>query len=884
MDAMVPARLRVEHDPDPLDVGSARPRLSWWLPDGIDRQTAYRIDAIVDGRAVESDPVVGDRSFLVPWPFDDLSSRSIVEWRVQVEHDGAWSEWSEPHRFEVPLLSRAEWTGDFIGLPGDGRDFGTRGARGAVLFRRTFDITEPVERARLRASALGIYEVTIDGVRVGERELTPGFTSYRSTLEAQNYDITELLAPGRHELISTVTDGWYRGSVGFTREEFSYGDRLAFIAQIDVTDTDGTSVVLATDRSWEVACGGPIVAADLMEGESIDLRRPLPTAWVAVEPVTVDPSVVIASSPAPPTRRIAEVVPERIVRLDADRQIIELPININGWMRLDASTLGPAGTEVTLTHGESLADDGDVDMAPLLAFDFMTQAPLGHGQVDHVVSAGPEGPDFEPRHTTHGFQYVRVDGAPDLDIDKVRGVLVHTDLTRTGWFTCSEPMLDRLHDAAVLSFVDNACEIPTDCPQRERAGWTGDWQLFVPTAAFLFDVAGFTDRWLRDLASDQWPDGRVTNFVPDPSGPEARSHPVADFMTGSSGWGDAATIVPFEMWRAYGDLDLLRRQYPSMVAWVEWALGVARDRRHATREAARPIAAPHEEYLWDAGFHWGEWSEPGAAGADNIDVLSGKVDQGYVATAYLARSLGILAETAALLGDDRADEWGDLQRRVRAAWASEYLDANGHLTVSTQATLCRALAFDLIPIDARDQILSDLIEEIEAADFHITTGFLTTPYLLPTLADCGRIDMAYRLLLQRSAPSWLVMMDAGATTIWENWERPTAEHPGSANHYSKGAVVSFLHRYVAGLRPIDGVAAYERFLVAPMPGGGIESASARLDTPRGRISVAWRRADAALELDLLVPPAATAEVLLPSGERFTVGTGQHSFRGAWQGV
>jgi alpha-L-rhamnosidase len=870
-----PTRPRIEHSPLGLGIGCARPRLSWWLPEGSHHQAGYRVEATIDGGGALVAEVASSESVLRPWPFDALDSRARVTWRVQVLVDGEWSECSERCDFEVGLLHRSDWEGQFVGLPGDGRSFGARGDRGAIHLRRRFTVEGAPVRARLRATALGIYELHLDGRRVGDLELTPGFTAYRSTLEAQTYDVTELLTPGEHEVVATLTDGWYRGSVGFTREEFSFGDRLALLAQLELHDADGGLTVVATDEGWEVTDHSPIVAADLMEGERVDLRRPFPPVdgWVPVEPVPVAERVAIVVSPAPPTRAVASFAPDSVVRLDADRQVVSLPVNINGWLRIASGGLGPVGTEIRLSHGEVLGDDGDVDMEQLDVLDFMTQQPLGPNQIDTVVSGGPGGPGFEPRHTTHGFQHVRVEGAPDLSVDGVEGVLVHTDMRRTGWFRCSHPGLERLHEAAVLSFVDNACEIPTDCPQRERAGWTGDWQLFAPTAAFLYDVAGFTDRWLRDLAADQWPDGRVTNHVPDPVGPAGMANEVAAFLTGASGWGDAATLVPWAMWEAYGDEGLLERQYPSMVAWVRFALGVAESRRHPTREAARPTPAAHENRIWDAGFHWGEWCEPDA---DGMAVFSGQEDQGHVATAYLARSLDVLARTARLLErDDEAATWSAEANAVRAAWRAEFVDDEGRVTPRTQANLCRALAFDLVDPADRAAVFDDLVTLVEDADFHVGTGFLTTPFLLPTLADEGREDVAFRLLLQETSPSWLAMIDAGATTIWENWEGVANDIHASLNHYSKGAVVSFLHRYVAGIRMVDGEAAYRRFEVRPVRGGGLTWAEAELDSPYGRIRSAWRLDTGRFDLAVDVPPGTAATVVLPDGTATEVGPGHH---------
>jgi alpha-L-rhamnosidase len=580
--------------------------------------------------------------------------------------------------------------------------------------------------------------------------------------------------------------------------------------------------------------------------------------------------------------------------------VVDLGQNINGWIRL--TDLGPAGTTITLTHGEWLAADGDVtvqNLEPNLPF---LPHPLPAGQVDRVVSFGLPGEVFEPRLTTHGFQYVRIEGHPDdLTVDDVRGVFVHTDMRRTGWFASSDERLDRFHEAAVRSFRGNACDIPTDCPHRERHGWTGDWQLYVPTAAFLYDVAGLSTKWLRDVAVDQWPDGTIANVSPTPRH-EGREGPIG-FLNGSAGWGDAAVIVPWEIYRAYGDVQLLDELWPTMVRWLDRAERMAREERHPDRAARRPKPAAHEKYLWDTGFHWGEWLEPGE-GPGPMDQFVA-ADKGEVATAFYAHSAGLMARIAALLGkDDDAARYGELAGNVRAAWQAEYLDVGGlptapgasqrgtseertgarsqpdgycRLIPDTQANHVRALAFELVPEELRGAVAERLVELIRKADIHLGTGFLSTPDLLPVLANTGNADVAYELLFQDTEPSWLGMVDRGATTVWERWDGVSADgvpHE-SLNHYSKGAVISFLHRYTAGIELVE--PAYRRFRVQPRPGGGLTTAEAAHESPYGRIESAWRIEDGVLHLRVVVPAGTEASVVLPDGTTSIAAPGGHTF-------
>jgi alpha-L-rhamnosidase len=874
-----PTRLRVEHLDSPFGIDVREPRLSWRLPDGSRTQVAYRLT----GDAWDSGRVESDRSVLVPYGGPALRSGQVVRWRVKVWTDAGESDWSEPASWEMGLLEASDWVARWI--EPTAREH-ARIQRPARHLRCFFALDRPVVRARCYATAHGVYELFLNDHRVGDVELAPGFTSYSKRLCVQTYDVTDLLTVGENALGAVLSDGWFRGQVGNTRERDVFGDRLALLVQLHIELADGSRRVIATGPEWRWS-DGAILGADLIEGQIVDLRRERagwcsPGAahegWSDVRVVDYDPGVLCAS-PAPPVRRIEELRPVAVERFRPHRHVVDFGQNINGWVRL--SNLGPTGTTLTLTHGEARDSAGDVTVEHLRPTHWKDQRLLSAGQVDVVTSAGRAGEVFEPRHTTHGFQYLRIDGHPgEVAADEVTGVVVHSDLRRTGWFRCSDDRINRLHDAAVWSFRGNACDVPTDCPTRERAPWTGDWQIFLPTAAFLYDVAGFATKWLSDLAADQRVDGVVRNFAPDIAPPGADEHPVKKFLEGSAGWGDAAVFVPWEIWRAYGDERVLERQWPSMVAWVEFEARSARSGRHPSRVERRPSPAPHEQYLWDTGFHWGEWCEPDREGDDFFAKHLGD-DFGIIATAYFARSSEFLARVAKLLNrEGDAERYARLASEVRAAWCTEFLTADGALRSDRQADYARALAFDLVPVHERAGIAARLVELIRAAGTHLNTGFLGTPYLLPVLADSGHLDVAYELLLQRTPPSWLAMIDRGATTIWEHWEGidATGGAHASLNHYSKGAVVSFLHTHTAGIRILEGAPGYRRFLVAPMPGGGITWAEAAHDCPYGRIESSWRLEDGVLHLEVRVPAGTVAEVKLPDGRSVEAPPGRSTHR------
>jgi alpha-L-rhamnosidase len=779
-----------------------------------------------------------------------------------------------------PLPAAGRWTAQWIepAEPAGGPPV----QRPAYHLAGEVTISGPVASAWLHATAHGIYEAFINGARVSDEELRPGFTAYRSRLQVQSHDVTGLVTQGVNVLGALVSDGWWRGQHGFLRLADAYGPATGFLAELHVELRGGGTIVVGTGPSWRSA-PSHILAADLMAGEVHDMRRRLP-GWA--EPGTErsgwDPVRVawhgygqLCPAAGPPCRRVQELPAVSVTELAPGRHVADFGQNSNGWIRL--RNLGPAGTRLTITYGEYLDAAGDVTQDNIKDSPLAPERPGLPFQTDVVVSAG-DGSAFEPRHSTKGFRFARVEGFPGpLAPADISSIVVHTDLRGAGAFECSDERVNRLHRAAEWSFRGNACEIPTDCPTRERSGWTGDWQLYVATAAYLYDVADFSARWLADLAADQRDNGAVTHIVPDPD----PDNPVAAALAGSAGWGDAAVHVPWEVYQATGDTAILAAQYESMRRWVDFAAARAASGRHPAREKAYPAPRPHDAYLWDTGWHFGEWLEPGTDALSAAQQLMA-ADHGPVATAYLHRSAAELAAIAAILEDPAAaEQYATLAERTLDAWRREFTGDDGQVRPATQANLVRALAFGLIPALQREAAAAELVTLIRAAGTHLGTGFLATPFLLPVLADHGYLDVAYELLLQDTPPSWLAMTDQGATTIWENWEpaRDDATMADSLNHYSKGAVISFLHRYTAGLQIAE--PGYRRFRVAPRPGGGITSARTRHDSPHGAIVVAWSLDGPEGRLDLTVPDGTRADVALPGRAPAELGPGTHHL--TWKG-
>jgi alpha-L-rhamnosidase len=829
------------------DTSSPRPLLSW-KPGG---SGPWQVHARIDG--VTLPPATVAQHLFAAWPWRDLASGETVEWRVD---DSTWS------TFEVGLFDE-DWTASWISpaepvIP-------PLGQRPAYTLRGRFEVTGEVARARLYSTALGVYEAFVNGDRADDAELTPGATSYADTLYAQACDVTAALRPGANTVEVLLSDGWYRGMNGTWRKPGAWGERTAARLELHVRYTDGSTRIVRSDGDW-TSQPSVVTAADLMNGQTTDFTADLPEpAPVLVDAVTAPP---VAYSPAPPVRRVQQLPPRDVRRHTNGSWIVDFGQNAAGWIRLD--DLGPAGTRTVVDYGEHLGPDGDLDTSHLDSAK-PGQPPIPFVQRDEVVSDGRSG--FEPRHTVHGFRYARFNRHPGDVVMQV----VHTDLRRTATFTCGDNDINRLHEIADWSFRGNAVDIPTDCPTRERLGWTGDYQVFAPTAARLYDVDGFSRKWLRSVRDDQLDDGRIVNTSPDHARLKTIANPEADIITGSAGWGDAIVHVPWVLYETYGDHQVLAENFDAMTRWVEWALGKARHNRHSSRAERSADPLPHEEFLWDGSFHWGEWLEPDGLSPAKDPIGWFTADKGEVGTAYLYRSTRTLAASAAVLGRlAEAEHYTAIAERVRAAWQTEFLDAGSR----TQAFYVRALAFDLVPDHLRARFAEELVALIRAAGFHLGTGFLSTADLLPVLADTGYADVAYALLYQRTSPSWLGMLDRGATTIWEDWDGVDADGTATAslNHYSKGAVIRFLHTHTLGLRQAPGSVAWERFVVAPIPDARIGWAGGTFDSPQGVITVSWHLEDGDLAVDVDVPPGATAQLVLPAGESVALGPGRHAQR------
>ncbi len=717
-----------------------------------------------------------------------------------------------------------------------------------------------VVRGTLHASALGVFEAFVGGHPVSDDVLSPGWSAYEWRLRYRTYDVAALLpVPGESAVLGlALGNGWACGRLGWSGRGGFYAEEPAGLCELEVEFADGHVQTVVTDGTWR---SGPsaVTANDLYDGQSIDARRRddgwlAPDAdllgWAGVRSVAFD-TERLAPYVGPAVRR-QEVVPaQRVWTSPTGATLVDFGQNLVGWLRFIVQ--GEAGTTITLRHAEVLEHD-ELGVRPLRT---------AKATDTLVLSGGVD--TFEPTFTFHGFRYAEVTGWPgELKPGDLEAVVVHSDLVRTGEFECSNETLNQLHRNVVWGLRGNFVDVPTDCPQRdERLGWTGDLAVFAPTAAYLYDVRGFLDDWMADLAAEQsHADGMVAFVVPDvlkymeiPAGfPDQDSTAI---------WSDVAVWLPWSLWQAYGDADMLARHVPAMLAHLR-----------------RVQTLLSDTGLWDASFQFGDWLDPDAP---PDKPAAAKADTGVVATASVYRSAVMTAQAARLVGRaEDAREMDRLAQRLRAAFQEHYVTAGGVVLSDCQTVYALGIWFGLLDADQNEVAGRRLAQLVEQADFTISTGFAGTAYVLDALVATGHVDAAYRMLLQPENPGWVYPITMGATTVWERWDSMLPDgsiNPGemtSFNHYALGGVADFVHRVVAGIAPAR--PGYASVLVAPRPGGGITWAKGRLSTVHGVVATSWSvDGDGALTLDIEVPDGVGAVVSLPGADDAEVGPGRHRF-------
>lgn len=856
-------RLRCEYLVNPLGIDEKKPRLSWIMESNRRGafQSAWRVlasscaELLACGKADlwDSGRIEDDRCVHIVYEGAPLMSRQSCYWQVQIWDDQGKSAVSDTAFWTMGLLKESDWQADWIAA---GPDYLNRFnyAKKATLtesgsppwFRKVFKVKNSVRKAVLYASARGLLELHLNGRRVGDDIFVPEWTDYNKRIHYRTYDVTELIQAGDNVLGAILGDGWYSGYVGWQETRGRYGLENSLLIQLEITLADGTKQIITSDNTWKCAAG-PILSSDFMMGEVYDARLELvgwskpdfdDKAWSSVR-VVLPPKVVLAAQRSEPVRIIETIKPISVRKSPLGTWIYDLGQNIAGWVRLTVN--GPAGTRITLRHGERLNPDGTL----------YTENLRRAKATDIYILSGRGQEVWQPHFTFHGFQYVELAGLDEQPPDgTLIGCVVHSAMPHAGRFECSHPGINRLWLNILWSQKDNFLSVPTDCPQRdERLGWTGDAQVFSRTASYNMDVAAFFTKWMIDVEDAQTPEGIFPDTAPRLR--EETNFVGLDGLGGAAGWADAGIIIPYLLWRVYDDTRIIERHYDAMAAWLEY---IQRTNPNGIR-------------CNELGNNYGDW----LCIPSDTTFRTQSPMKTLLATAYWADDAAKMSKMAKAIGRRQdAVRFQAVFEYVRRAFQKEFLLENGRLSVNTQTAYLLAIAFDLLPPQARVQAAEHLIENIKNCGWHLSTGFIGVSHLNPVLTAIGRADAAWRLLLNEDYPSWLYPVLHGATTIWERWNGWTEAEGffnpqmNSFNHYSLGSVGEWLFRCAAGIELDPRINGFKKILFRPFPGGGLTYAGADYHSIYGLIKSWWQRNGDILIYDITVPANASGRVYLPS--------------------
>ena len=836
---------RVEYVSNPIGIDVLRPRFSWEIKANVRniKQIAYEVrvsytdDHLRNGGPYlwSSDKVQTDSSNQIVYEGPLPKAFDRLYWTVRIwDNQNHITDWSPVGIWETGPLGPSDWKALWVEAdqPSDGKE------NPSPMFRKTFRLKKDIKSARLYITAHGVYQVEINGQKPNDWLFNPGWTSYNKHLQYQTYDLTSLLQKGENAIGVTIGNGWYRGMFRWDNIQNMYGNKLGLLAHLNIEYTDGSRAQVISDKSWKWSTG-PILMSEIYHGEKYDARLEIP-GWSTAnfqdknwKPVTVGiyDNRNLAAQSGPHVRPLITLAPVSIFTAPNGDTLADMGQNMVGWIRLKVQ--GRAGSKITLHHAEVLDKDGN------MYYDNLRTAK----QIIEYTLRGGDTKEYEPHFTFQGFRYVKISGLKKLpEKDQISGIVIFSDMDPAGDFACSDPMINQLQHNIQWGQIGNFLDVPTDCPQRdERMGWTGDAQVFAPTACFNRDAATFYTKWLKDVAFDQFPDGRIPHVVPDvlKSG-------------GSTGWADVAVILPWTLYRQYGDKRILEQQYTSMKAWIDYMK-----------------AQSGEGYIWTKGGHFGDWL---AFASTASDYPGATTDKDLIATAYFAWSTRLFIQAAEVLGRQRdVTAYQELFRHVRGAFQREYMTPNGRLSSNTQTAYVLALAAGIVPETLRDSVAARLAGDVKRFG-HITTGFLGTPLVNPVLSEFGYDDLAYKLLMRKEYPSWLYPVTKGATTIWERWDgiRPdgTFQDAGmnSFNHYAYGAIGSWMYSTVAGLQMDPVIPAYKKIKIKPAIGGNLTFARTEHATMYGKVSSEWRLDDNVLTINAVIPPNTTAEIYLKTSD------------------
>ena len=847
---MIAVGLKTEYLKNPIGMDFVEPRLQWNCEGGI-TQTAYQVVCRDDaGNTLWDSGKTAGNTMRVSYEGEALKSRSRVLWQVRLwDESDTPGDWSEEASFELGLLDPADWQAKWI----TGNYRVNKKQRYPVdCFRKLFTASE-VKKARLYITACGLYEARLGGEKAGDFCMAPGHTDYRKRVQYQSYDVTELVKNGENELTVRLADGWYRGSCGAWGLKNQYGRETKLLAQLEITHNDGSVQVITTDKSWDWSNDGPIRFADNKDGEVVEAARAPSYGGKAKE--TTHNVVPTASDNVPVTEH--ERFHPTMSLAPNGRRLFDFGQNIAGWLELRFRA--KQGQRIRIRCGELLDESGNLTLKNIQCARKNFATPLQ--TIDYTCAEGEN--YFKMSFSVFGFRYAEVESQVELAPENITTIALYSDMAQTGFFHSSNELLNRFVEATLWSTKGNSLDLPTDCPTRERHGWTGDAQIFYNTAAYLFDYATFGEKYIRDMYDWQRRDGCLPHIVPDGG---------ADFymytMNGSVGWSDAGILLPYRMWKRYGDDRVLARYYDGMKAYARFMM-----RRCGGFTPLRIpifISRENQKYLANRGQSYGEWAEP--ADVRRFEIKDFVFPHPEESTAYTCYVMEHMEEIAEHLGrHDDAAQYRRYADGCRRAYQELVEKKKFTLDTDRQAKLVRPLYMHLLDEKQRDYAEKRLLEAMEHYGWRLGTGFLSTPFILDVLAEMD-IEYAYLLLENEEMPGWLFMPKNGATTIWESWEGTKAQGGiASLNHYSKGAVCEWLFKTMCGIR-VDGE---NHFTIAPRPGGHFTYAKARYDSVYGTVESSWHKKDGTLTFDITVPTNCTAEIILPNEETKTVCSGRY---------
>lgn len=717
------------------------------------------------------------------------------------------------------MLERSEW------IKGCEKNL-----RGGTVYLKNFRCAAKAEKAILKITALGVYEAKLNGERVGDFILAPGWTSYLNRLQVQSYDVTNLLKT-ENSLEVTVGQGWRAIANKRDGSDFLGYRDTALIAELTIVYADGTAESIVTDSSW-TARESKLRYTNIYDGDIYDATFKAGSARHCIC-VDLEKDMLIPQE----GEKIVEherMPALQIIKTPAGETVIDFGQNMTGYVEFRIK--GTPGAQATISHGETLDRDGNFYNANYRSAD---------AQIKFVCDG--EEHTYKSALTFFGFRYIRLENWPDeVKKENFTAIVVHSNIRRTGYFECSDETVNKLFKNIIWGQKSNFLDVPTDCPQRnERLGWTGDAQVFVRTASLNFDVERFFKKWLHDLAADQGRDGCVPHVIPN----------ISDDMGGSSAWSDAAVICPWEIYRTYGDKKILEDQFDSMKAWIDWM-------RERSENGKR-----------SGGFHFGDW-----LGLDSTEgSYKGSTPEDLIATAYYKYSTELFIKAAHALVRD-VSEYENIPTEAATAFRREYME-NGRVKNATQTACVLALCFDIT--DDRAATATQLNELVKRSG-HLETGFVGTPYLLHALSDNGYAETAYDLLLRREYPSWLYPISKGATTVWEHWDgiKPDgtmwSTDMNSFNHYAYGAVADWMYGAAAGINSDPDRPGFEHIIFRPVTDRRLDFVKASIDTRRGTVASEWRRENGRIKYIFTVPEGCCASAVI-GGEKHEVGAGTHEF-------